>query len=88
MLATHPAVGEVACAEVRVADGVSVIGAFIVPREPRPDPEAIKAFAAERLARYKCPGEIVLIDTLPRTANGKVRRIELARSYEKALKPA
>jgi acyl-coenzyme A synthetase/AMP-(fatty) acid ligase len=82
VLAQHPDVAEVACTEVPVRDDVTVIGAFIVPRgTARPDPENIKAFAAERLARYKCPREIVLVDTLPRTANGKVKRTALVRAF-------
>lgn len=89
VLAKHPAVAEVACTEIRVASGISVIGAFVVPRGEEPaDAEAIKTFAAERLARYKCPREVVFIEALPRTPNGKVRRIDLARGYEAALKPA
>jgi acyl-CoA synthetase (AMP-forming)/AMP-acid ligase II len=57
---------------------VSVIGAFIVTKDGAPcDPEAIKQFAAERLAAYKCPREVVFVDALPRTANGKLRRGDL-----------
>jgi len=83
VLAQHPAVAEVACTEIRVGDGVSVIGAFVVAREGlAADPDAIKSFAAERLARYKCPREVVLVSALPRTPNGKVKRIELKRVYE------
>jgi len=84
VLAEHPSIAEVACAEVQVRADVSVIGAFIVPKDGAPrDPEAIKQFAAERLAAYKCPREVVFLDALPRTANGKLRRGDL-----KALRPA
>lgn len=77
-LAEHPSVAEVACAEVQVRSDVSVIGAFIVPREGAVrDADAIKQFATERLAAYKCPREIVFLDALPRTANGKLRRGDL-----------
>jgi acetyl-CoA synthetase len=78
VLAEHPWVGEVACAEVRVRQDVTVIGAFIVPKDGAPrDAEAIRHFAAERLAAYKRPREIVFLGALPRTANGKVKRAEL-----------
>ncbi len=74
-LAEHPDVAEVACAEVAVRADVSVIGAFIVPRAGAViDADAIRAFAAERLAAYKCPREIVVVDALPRTPNGKLKR--------------
>ena len=78
VLAQHPSVAEVACSEVRVRAGVSVIGAFVVLKPGfEPDSGAILTFAAERLARYKCPREIAFVTALPRTANGKVRRSEL-----------
>jgi len=80
-LAQHPDVAEVACAEVMVRADVSVIGAFIVPRDSAgpPSAEAIKAFAAERLAPYKCPREVVIVEALPRTPNGKLKRSALTR---------
>jgi acetyl-CoA synthetase len=77
-LIEHPAIAEVACAEVSVREDVSVIGAFVVPKEgPRPSPDEIERFAAERLAAYKRPRTVVLLDSLPRTANGKLMRSAL-----------
>ena len=77
-LLEHPAVAEVACAEVRVRADVSVIGAFIVPKDgAAPDAAEIERFAAERLAAYKRPRAIVFVDALPRTANGKLMRSAL-----------
>jgi acyl-coenzyme A synthetase/AMP-(fatty) acid ligase len=82
VLAQHPSVAEAACAEVRVREDVTVIGAFIVAKEGAArESDAIKAFAAERLAAYKCPREIVFLDALPRTANGKVKRAELKAGF-------
>jgi acyl-coenzyme A synthetase/AMP-(fatty) acid ligase len=79
-LAEHPAIAEVACAEVRVRADVSVIGAFVVLKPgASADADGIKAFAAERLAAYKCPREVIFLEALPRTANGKLRRGELGR---------
>lgn len=77
VLGEHPSVAEVACAEVRVRADVSVIAAFVVARGEVRDGEALKAFAATRLAAYKCPREIVFVDALPRTANGKIKRTAL-----------
>ena len=37
----------------------------------------ISAHLAGRIARYKIPKNVVIIDQLPRTASGKVRRVEL-----------
>lgn len=78
VLAGHPAIAEVACAEVRVRDDVSVIGAFIVARaDMHADTEDIEKFASARLAAYKRPRAYVVVDSLPRTANGKVMRAQL-----------
>ena len=74
-LAEHPSVAEVACAEVKVRDDVSVIAAFVVAHAGRAtDAADIERFAAERLAAYKRPRCIVFVEALPRTANGKIMR--------------
>jgi long-chain acyl-CoA synthetase len=39
--------------------------------------EEITEFALDNLAAYKHPREVEFIDELPRTASGKVRKIEL-----------
>jgi len=81
-LSRHPAVAEVAVTELQVREEVSVIAAFVVPRDPDEpggmDAAPLLAYAHEHLAAYKCPREIIFIDALPRTANGKIRRRELA----------
>ncbi|HMW56468.1 MAG TPA: AMP-binding protein [Accumulibacter sp.] len=81
-LSKHPAVAEVAVTELRVREGVSVIAAFVVPRDPDEpdglDAAPLLAYAHEHLAAYKCPREVIFTDGLPRTANGKVRRRDLA----------
>lgn len=78
-LERHPDVQEVAVTEKRVRADVSVIAAFIVPREGvTPDADALAKWAATQLAAYKCPREIIFVESLPRTANGKVIRRALA----------
>lgn len=81
-LSQHPAVAEVAVTELPVREGVSVIAAFIVPRDPDEpdgmDAAPLLAHVHTHLAAYKCPREIIFIDALPRTVNGKVRRRDLA----------
>lgn len=57
--------GEVPHAVVTLAPGASL------------DLEALAAFCAERLARYKVPKSLEIVDALPRTASGKVRKTEL-----------
>ena len=81
-LSKHPAVAEVAVTELAVREGISVIAAFVVPRDPDEpdglDAAPLLAYAHEHLAAYKCPREILFTDSLPRTANGKIRRRDLA----------
>jgi acyl-coenzyme A synthetase/AMP-(fatty) acid ligase len=78
-LAACPGVAEVACSEIRVRSDVSVIGAFVVANDTAPlDADIVKRFAAMRLADYKVPKQIVFVEKLPRTANGKVQRKALA----------
>ncbi|MEQ8265606.1 MAG: AMP-binding protein [Parvibaculum sp.] len=78
-LATHPDVQEVAVTEIHVREDVSVVAAFVVPKEAsEPDAASILKWAADRLAAYKCPREVIFVDLLPRTANGKVMRRALS----------
>ena len=78
VLAQHPAVGDVAVVERTVRAGVSIIAAYAVPADPDAasglDAGGVLAFAREHLAAYKCPKELVWVESLPRTANGKLRR--------------
>ncbi len=79
VIAQHPCVGEVACTEIRVRADVSIIAAFVVAKPDAPhDAEGIKGLAARELAAYKRPREVVFVDQLPRTANGKLKRAALA----------
>ncbi len=79
VLAQVPGVAEVACAEVRVRADVSVIGAFIVRTVGASlTAEAVLTYAQQHLATYKVPREVVFVEALPRTANGKLRRKDLA----------
>ncbi len=78
-LAAHPDIAEVACAEVAIRPDVHIVGAFVVLKPGAvPDRDGVLAFAAERLAAYKCPREIRFLDQLPRTPNGKIKRAALA----------
>lgn len=81
VLARHPDVAEAACAEVRIGD-VSLVGAWIVAHAGAATDEAageaLRAHAREHLAAYKVPRIVTFVASLPRTANGKVKRAALA----------
>lgn len=78
VLHTHPGVREaavVAMPHERLGEGVC---AFVIPRDPRPSPADLTAHvAASGLARQKIPERFELVDDLPRTASGKVRKDQL-----------
>jgi len=62
----HPTLGEDVAAAVTLRDGAEV------------SPEALRGFALERLADFKVPRRILVLDELPKGATGKVQRIGLA----------
>jgi acyl-coenzyme A synthetase/AMP-(fatty) acid ligase len=77
-LADCPGVAEVAVKEHRVREDVSIIAAYIVPREAGSvDADAVLSHAGRKLASYKQPKQVFLVDSLPRSANGKLLRRQL-----------
>lgn len=74
-LADCPGLLEVAVREVQVRPDVSVIAAYVVPREGgRLTEDAVLAHAGLRLAAYKRPKQVNFVTSLPRSANGKLLR--------------
>ena len=56
--------------------------AVIVPRTGAVvSAEDLLTYTREHLARYKCPGQIVFADSLPRNASGKLLKGDLRRIY-------
>jgi malonyl-CoA/methylmalonyl-CoA synthetase len=86
VLLEHPAVVEVAVAGVADAEWGEVVAAWVVPAPAGPPPSAaeLTGFAAERLARFKCPRRFVFVKALPRNALGKLLRHELPREEVRA----
>lgn len=82
VLASHPLVREVAVVGVPDQRLGDAIRAVVVPVDLSgpPDLDAVRAFARERLAHFKAPDELVVVDELPRNAAGKVLRRELSKS--------
>jgi long-chain acyl-CoA synthetase len=74
-LVSHPDVDEVAVIGVAHEQTGETIRAFVVPRPGSGlDEEAVTAYAATRLARFKCPTLVTLVDRLPHSATGKVAK--------------
>ena len=77
-IAGHPGVAEVGVSNIDVGNDISIIAAFVVPKGDNPPPsDDILAHAGKRLADYKMPRAVHIVDHLPRTANGKVIRKQL-----------
>ncbi|MCW2549258.1 MAG: AMP-dependent synthetase and ligase [Mycobacterium sp.] len=80
VLLEHPAVASVAIS-ARPSDVMGEIGvAVVVPRTDLPAPtlDDLRAFAAERLAAYKLPEAMCLVDELPLTSMDKLDRRALS----------
>ena len=80
VLSSHPAVAHVAVVP-RPDDVMGEIGvAVVVPRSPEQTPtlEDLRAFGADKLAAYKLPEAVRIVDELPYTGMQKIDRRELA----------
>ncbi|BDB28034.1 acetyl-CoA synthetase [Cupriavidus sp. TA19] len=85
-LVQHPAVLEAAVVGVPDHEGLVKTKAFVVLKAGAQLGDAeLKAFVKERLAAYKYPRAIEFVDTLPKTATGKIQRFVLR---ERELKAA
>lgn len=65
--------GEEVCAAVRIAPNHDVT------------PEAIRAWCAERVSRWKVPKYVVFVEQFPSTASGKVKKHILREDMERVL---
>lgn len=73
VLLSHPAVAEAVAFGVPHPSWGEEVAAAVVLREPQKE-SAILAYCRERLADFKCPKKIYIVETIPRTATGKIQR--------------
>jgi acyl-CoA synthetase (AMP-forming)/AMP-acid ligase II len=78
VLCEHPAIREVSVIGVPDERLGEVGAAFVVPTAGvDPDPEELLAWARPRIANFKVPRRLWVVDDLPRNATGKVLKGEL-----------
>ncbi|GAA4711147.1 hypothetical protein GCM10023215_61640 [Pseudonocardia yuanmonensis] len=77
-LAEHPGIREVAVIGTPDERLGEVGAAFVIPSAAgAPSQDELVAWARERLANFKVPRRVVVVDELPRNATGKVLKGEL-----------
>jgi len=78
-LLSHPDVAEaVAFPIVHTRLGEDVAAAVVLRAEARISSQKLRRFASERLARFKVPGLIRIVPAIPKGADGKIVRGEIA----------
>ncbi len=76
-LVAHPGVAEVAVWKRSDPEWGERVVAWVVPGDDEPSLDELRAIVAETIAPWAAPKELVIVDDLPRSAAGKVRRREL-----------
>jgi len=78
----HPAVQECAVIGVPHEKWGETPKALVVLRPGHaPTTDELLAFCRERLAHFKCPTSVDVVDALPRTATGKLQKFKLRETY-------
>jgi oxalate---CoA ligase len=84
VLVTHPAVAEAVCFAVPDRVYGEAVAAAVVLKEEATEKELI-AHCRSSLADFKCPAKIYLMESIPRTATGKIQRRNVAAAIAKDL---
>ncbi|POX63365.1 AMP-binding protein [Streptomyces sp. Ru62] len=82
-LYAHPKIRDVQVVGVPHERYGEEVLACVIPSDPA-DPltlEELRDFCAGRLAHYKVPSRLQLLDTFPMTVSGKIRKVELRDTY-------
>jgi fatty-acyl-CoA synthase len=74
-LYTHPEIEDVAVVGVPDAHYGEELCAWVVAKPATtPGPESIRAFCRDKIARYKIPRYVLIVEALPMTVTGKVQK--------------
>ena len=80
-LRSYPGVADVAVTGAADHEWGQRVVAWVVPadRALPPTLDELREHCRERLARFKAPRELIIVDALPRTPSGKLRRAAVPR---------
>ena len=78
VLLDHPAVAQAVTFALPVADLGEDVAAAVILAEPSVTERELRRFAALRLAPFKVPRRIVIVDEIPKGPTGKIQRIGMA----------
>ena len=83
-LMRHPAIAEVAViGEPHKQWGEGIVAIAALKAGQALSLEALREFAGESLARYKLPGRLEIVPSLPRNATGKILKYQLRQTFAK-----
>jgi fatty-acyl-CoA synthase len=77
ILLSHPTVREAAVVAAPSDQWGERPVAFVVVADPSVSSSELITHCRERMAHFKCPDEVHIVDDLPRTATGKIRKLIL-----------
>ncbi|MCX5172277.1 AMP-binding protein [Streptomyces antibioticus] len=79
----HPGIQDVQVVGVPHEKYGEEVLACVIPRDAADPPtlEDVRAFCEGRLAHYKIPSRLQVLETFPMTVSGKIRKIELRENY-------
>ena len=80
VLLSHPCVAEAVAFGTPHPTWGEEVAVAVVLREPQTEGELL-GFCKERLADFKCPRKIHIVETIPRTATGKIQRRAVAAAF-------
>ncbi len=88
VLRTHPAVVDVAVIGIPHEDLGEQLCALVVTSDPGVDPADLVSWTRDRLAHYKCPNLVQIVDFELRSAMGKLNKRQLRADYLATAVPA
>ena len=85
VLLTHPRVAEAVCFGVPHPTWGEEVAAVVVLKGSASEADLL-SFSKDHLADFKCPKTIRIVDTIPRTATGKIQRRVVAAAFREDKK--